>query len=131
MHVCAEGRCRQARAEKAEQLLQALGPLCGRYNTYIGFNRPTTVPYISGDLSGVRAIISEHKEGASEVVNFVPNGSSSLLFKASEHGQKEVVKFLIEQVNMIIRAELKSIVSILVWKRYISNRQKSVISKRA
>jgi hypothetical protein len=28
-------------------------------------------------------------------VNFVPNGSSSLLFKASEHGQREVVRYLI------------------------------------
>ena len=54
---------------------------------------------LTGDLSGIRAILIEHKEGASELVNFVPNGSSSLLFKASEHGQKEVVRFLIEQVK--------------------------------
>ena len=30
-------------------------------------------------------------------MNYVPNGSSSLLFKSSEHGQKEVVKYLIER----------------------------------
>jgi hypothetical protein len=32
---------------------------------------------------------------STELVNFVPNGSSSLLFKASEHGQREVVRYLI------------------------------------
>ena len=30
-------------------------------------------------------------------MNYVPNGSSSLLFKASEHGQRDVVRYLIEQ----------------------------------
>ena len=35
-------------------------------------------------------------------MNYVPNGSSSLLFKASEHGQREVVRYLIEAVARAI-----------------------------
>ena len=50
----------------------------------------------SGDTNTVRTILSQDSI-SSNLVNFVPNGSSSLLFKASEHGQKEVVKFLIEK----------------------------------
>lgn len=34
---------------------------------------------------------------AADLVNYVPNGSSSLLFKSSEHGQREVVKYLLER----------------------------------
>ena len=43
-----------------------------------------------GDLATVKAILGAENH-PSDLVNFVPNGSSSLLFKASEHGQKEVV----------------------------------------
>ena len=50
----------------------------------------------AGDTNTVRTILSQDSI-SSNLVNFVPNGSSSLLFKASEHGQKEVVKFLIEK----------------------------------
>ena len=49
----------------------------------------------SGDLASVKAILRGESH-LSDLVNFVPNGSSSLLFKASEHGQKEVVKYLLE-----------------------------------
>ena len=48
-----------------------------------------------GDLATVKAILGAENH-PSDLVNFVPNGSSSLLFKASEHGQKEVVKYLLE-----------------------------------
>ena len=48
-----------------------------------------------GDLAAVRAILGAETH-PSELVNYVPNGSSSLLFKASEHGQKDVVKYLLE-----------------------------------
>ena len=50
----------------------------------------------SGDTSTVKTILTQENI-SSNLVNFVPNGSSSLLFKASEHGQKEVVRFLIEK----------------------------------
>ena len=50
----------------------------------------------AGDLNTVKSILTPDNN-SSDLVNFVPNGSSSLLFKASEHGQKEVVKFLIER----------------------------------
>ena len=50
----------------------------------------------SGDTNTVKTILTQDNI-SSNLVNFVPNGSSSLLFKASEHGQKEVVKFLIEK----------------------------------
>ena len=42
-------------------------------------------------------LYSGSDSNAAELVNYVPNGSSSLLFKSSEHGQKEVVKYLIER----------------------------------
>ena len=50
----------------------------------------------SGDTNTVKAILTQENI-SSNLVNFVPNGSSSLLFKASEHGQREVVKFLLER----------------------------------
>ena len=49
----------------------------------------------AGDLATVKTILGAENH-PSDLVNFVPNGSSSLLFKASEHGQKEVVKYLLE-----------------------------------
>ena len=48
-----------------------------------------------GDLTTVKNILAAETH-PSDLVNFVPNGSSSLLFKASEHGQKEVVRYLLE-----------------------------------
>ena len=51
----------------------------------------------SGDIVAVRTILGSEAATASKLVNFVPNGSSSLLFKASEHGQREVVRYLIER----------------------------------
>ena len=50
----------------------------------------------AGDLQTIKTILAPENV-SDDLVNFVPNGSSSLLFKASEHGQKEVVKFLIER----------------------------------
>ena len=50
----------------------------------------------AGDLNMVKDICGSESPSM-DLVNFVPNGSSSLLFKASEHGQREVVKFLIEK----------------------------------
>ena len=50
----------------------------------------------TGDLNTVKHIISQESQSL-DLVNFVPNGSSSLLFKASEHGQREVVRYLIEK----------------------------------
>ena len=50
----------------------------------------------TGDISRIKTILDKESHH-SDLVNFVPNGSSSLLFKASEHGQKEIVKFLIEK----------------------------------
>jgi ankyrin repeat protein len=50
----------------------------------------------AGDLNTVRSILGSESQ-VGELVNYVPNGSSSLLFKASEHGQKDVVKYLIEK----------------------------------
>ena len=50
----------------------------------------------AGDLNTVRSILGSDSQ-VGELVNYVPNGSSSLLFKSSEHGQKDVVKYLIEK----------------------------------
>ena len=50
----------------------------------------------AGDLNTIKNICASESPSLN-LVNFVPNGSSSLLFKASEHGQREVVKFLIEK----------------------------------
>ena len=50
----------------------------------------------SGDMNKIKTILGSESH-FQDLVNFVPNGSSSLLFKASEHGQKEIVKFLIEK----------------------------------
>ena len=47
----------------------------------------------SGDLNTIKNIIGSEPH-SQDLVNFVPNGSSSLLFKASEHGQKEIVRGL-------------------------------------
>ena len=41
-----------------------------------------------GDVTTVKTILGAENQ----LVNFVPNGSSGLLFKASQHCQKEVVK---------------------------------------
>lgn len=52
---------------------------------------------VSGDLLSVKSILSDlEPPTASALVNHASSGSNTLLFKASEHGHREIVSYLIE-----------------------------------
>lgn len=50
-----------------------------------------------GEISQTKQIIRELGREAELVINSAPNGCSTLLFKACEEGQKDMVKFLLEK----------------------------------
>ncbi|GAB6033061.1 hypothetical protein CHUAL_012677 [Chamberlinius hualienensis] len=50
----------------------------------------------SGDIGKMRQLIKDLEGDAALVVNSTPNGSNTLLFRAAESGQKDMVKLLLE-----------------------------------
>ena len=51
----------------------------------------------SGDLAAVKSVLCPMDAAAvASTVNYVAGGGNTLLFKAAEHGHKDVVNFLLE-----------------------------------
>ncbi|KAG1714290.1 Leucine-rich repeat serine/threonine-protein kinase 1 [Nymphon striatum] len=61
-------------------------------NVFIGLREACS----RGDVAAAKHMIKELGTEAEMIINSAPNGSNTLLFKACEEGQKEIVKLLIE-----------------------------------